>query len=271
MKLRFQASGRNGYEPIIVDNPSLHHIHEFAVLRLDAGQEYERFTGDCEAILHVVEGHCSVQVEQARVGDDNAEQARFENLGGRERPFTGRPAALYIPPRTSFRVQCDRSMEATLTLAAADGAVRREPIRVQDVGPKVVGKDNWQRSVTMLLPPSFPSQKLILGETVNPSGNWSGVPAHKHDTAREGIESLHEELYYFRADRPSGWGLLRIYDKGELDEMILLEDRTVAIIPRGYHTVSAAPGTTMYYTFIMAGPEKEVEVFVDPDQAWIND
>ncbi len=261
MELRFQASGRNGYEPIIIDSPALDYLNEFGILRLGAGQEYDRFTGDCEALLHVVEGCCSVQV-----GADC-----FDDMGERKRPFSGRPAALYLPPQTAFTVRCDESVEATLTFARAEGTSRPQLVRAEDMAPRVVGKDNWQRTVTMIAPPEFPSQKLILGETVNPPGNWSGAPAHKHDALRPGVESVHEELYYFRVDRPGGWGLLRIYDKGDLDEMILLVDRTVTLIPRGYHTVSAAPGYTLYYTFLMAGPDKKVQVFVDPDQAWINE
>ena len=261
MELRYQASGRNGYEPIITNSPDLNYLNEFGILRLGAGEVFDRFTGDCEAMLHIVEGRCSVEV-----GDD-----RFDDVGGRSHPFSGRPEALYLPPQTAFSIHCAESVEATLTFARSEGTGRARAIRAGDLESKVVGKENWQRTVTMIATPEFPSQKLILGETVNPPGNWSGVPAHKHDAYRQGVESLHEELYYFRADRPGGWGLLRIYDKAELDEMILLVDRTVALIPRGYHTVSAAPGYTLYYTFFMAGPEKEVQVFVDPDQAWIND
>ncbi len=123
----------------------------------------------------------------------------------------------------------------------------------------------------MIAKPDFPSQKLILGETVNPPGNWSGVPTHKHDTANPGVESLHEELYYFRVDRPGGWGIERVYDKKGLDQILLLQDRVVTIKPRGYHTVAAAPGFTLFYTFVLAGPSKTLLAPLDPDQAWIAD
>jgi 5-deoxy-glucuronate isomerase len=137
--------------------------------------------------------------------------------------------------------------------------------------PNNVGRDNWQRKVTMIAKPDFPSQKLILGETVNPPGNWSGVPTHKHDTAWPGVESFHEELYYFRVDRPGGWGIERVYDKNGLDQILLLQDRVVTIMPRGYHTVAAAPGFTLFYTFVLAGPSKTLLAPLDPDQAWIVD
>jgi 5-deoxy-glucuronate isomerase len=123
--------------------------------------------------------------------------------------------------------------------------------------------------VTTVAPPDFPSQKLILGETINPPGNWSGIPAAKHDTYRPGVESVQDELYYFRVDRPGGWGVERIYDNKGLEEMPLLQDRVVTIMPWGYHVVTAAPGFTLFYAFVLAGPDKPLLQNMDPDQAWV--
>jgi 5-deoxy-glucuronate isomerase len=35
-------------------------------------------------------------------------------------------------------------------------------------------------------------------------------------------------------------------------------------VPRGYHTVSAAPGYDLYYLNVMAGPLREWRVSFDP-------
>jgi 5-deoxy-glucuronate isomerase len=257
MKLRYQASGQEGYEPIIKDNDLLEYIHEFGILILH-DDTYENHTGSCEAVLHIIEGSCTV----------TANGERYEQVGQRENPFNGRPGAVFLPAGTTYSIQA-QFVEIAITYARA--VPGGKPIVIPDtsLSPNEVGKDNWQRTVTMIAPPDFPSQKLILGETINPPGNWSGVPTHKHDTDIPGQESLHEELYYFRADRPGGWGLERIYDKGEMDEMVLLQDRVVTIMPRGYHTVSSAPGYTLYYAFVIAGPSKPLLVTLDPDQAWI--
>lgn len=263
MQVRFQASGREGYEVIIKDNPALEYIREFGILRLSENESFEGDTGPCEAILHIIEGVCSLSTSSDK----------FANLGLRSTPFAGRPAAIYLPPNTSYTIEA-KHVEIAITLAAAktqDESVQSESIAIppEDVSPNLVGQDNWQRTVTMIAPPDFPSQRLILGETINPPGNWSGVPTHKHDTFQPNIESVHEELYYFRVDRPGGWGVERIYDKQGLDELALLQDRVVTIMPRGYHTVSAAPGFTLYYAFVLAGPAKSLIPTLDPDQAWI--
>jgi 5-deoxy-glucuronate isomerase len=259
MQLRFQASGRAGYEVIIKNLDTLAHILEFGILRLGGDDDtYSNHTGSCEAMLHIIEGSCTVTA----AGD------RFENIGDRRRPFEGRPTALFLPPETAYTIESTH-VEIAITLAASSDGGAPTIIAADDAAPASVGAGNWQRTVTMIAPPDFPSRKLILGETVNPPGNWSGVPAHKHDTLEPGIESVHEELYYFRVDHPGGWGVQRVYDKQGLDEMPLIQDRTVIIMPRGYHTVSAAPGFTLYYAFVLAGPNKQLHPNMDPDQSWI--
>jgi 5-deoxy-glucuronate isomerase len=261
MQLRFQASGRLGYEAIIKDHPALSYIEEFGVLCLSGEVIFVEHTGAHEALLHQIEGSCAIDVE----GQPLAE------LDGRASPFNGRPSAVYLPPQTHFRIRPLRGRPAEVTISYAVAAEGGEPvvIRPDHTSGNEVGQDNWRRQVTMIAPPDFPSQRLILGETVNPSGNWSGVPTHKHDTYQPGQESVHEELYYFRADHPGAWGVERIYDKNGLDELVLLQDRVVVIMPRGYHTVTAAPGSTLYYAFVMAGPEKQIITWLDPNQAWI--
>ncbi len=257
MKLRHQASGREGYEPVIKDNDLLEYIHEFGILRLQ-DDAYENHTGACEAVFHIIEGSCTL----------TANGKTYTDVGRREDPFQGRPTAFFLPAGTAYAIQADR-VEIAITHARASQGGSSTVISPEDLTPNIVGKENWQRTVTMIAPPDFPSQKLILGETINPPGNWSGVPTHKHDTQIPGQESVHEELYYFRANSPGGWGLERIYDKDQMDEMVLLQDRVVTIMPRGYHTVSSAPGHTLYYAFVLAGPAKPLLVSLDPDQAWI--
>jgi 5-deoxy-glucuronate isomerase len=259
MELRFEAGGNEGYEVIVKGHESLRYIHEFGVLRLADGGSIRKNTGGCEAMLHIIEGSCRL----------TAGSLQSQQIGARSSPFSGRPAAVYLPPETAYTIESEQYVEIAITLAKAETGGEPVVISAEDVSPAVVGQENWQRTVTMIAPPDFPSQQLILGETVNPPGNWSGVPTHKHDSYRPAVESVHEELYYFRVDRPEGWGVERVYDKDGLEELLLLKDRVVTIMPRGYHTLAAAPGFTLYYAFVLAGPEKGLLPALDPDQAWI--
>jgi len=262
--LRFQASGCDGYEPIVQANSGLRYIREFGVLRLPPAQTYTGAGQPGEALLHVIEGSCDI----------TAAGETITALGARPTPFVGRPAALYLPPQTPFQVAgLGQGVEVTLTVAAgvpaapAAARTRLAVIRPETLAPRTVGQDNWVRTVTLIAPPNFPAQSLILGETLNPPGNWSGVPAHKHDTFRPDVESVHEELYYFRVDPPGGWGVERVYTPAGRDELVLVQDRVVTLKPRGFHTVAAAPGSTLVYSFALGGPERTLIPFIDPLQA----
>jgi 5-deoxy-glucuronate isomerase len=42
----------------------------------------------------------------------------------------------------------------------------------------------------------------------------------------------------------------------------------VVLVPRGYHTVSAPPGYSVYYLNVMAGPARSWAISNDPDHEW---
>jgi len=50
-------------------------------------------------------------------------------------------------------------------------------ITPSDVKIMSAGVANWRRDVRLIIPPGSPiSQRLIIGETLNPTGNWSEFP-----------------------------------------------------------------------------------------------
>ena len=64
--------------------------------------------------------------------------------------------------------------------------------------------------------PSIRPGRLLLGETINPPGNWSSYPPHKHDTHEPPREVRLEEVYLFKVDPPGGFGVqLRYGPDGE--------------------------------------------------------
>ncbi len=257
MKYSFVATESEGYQRVVGADSGLRYFSEYGVLRLTSGK-FEGSSESNEVMVHIVRGNCTLRLNGKGMG----------NLGDRTSPFSGNPDAVYLPPQTQFTIE-GIGLEAVISRAPAKLGGEIKVIQASDLSPMTVGKENWLRAVTMIAPPAFASQSLIVGETLNPSGNWSGVPAHKHDKVSFSNESIQEEIYYFRIEPKNGWGLLRIYDMDEQDELIRLRDRSVTIIPKGYHTVAAAPGSTLYYAFHLAGPQKNLVVTEDPDQAWI--
>src|SRR6266568_4636526 len=48
-----------------------------------------------------------------------------------------------------------------------------------------------------------------------------------------------------------------------------VRDGDLVLVPRGYHTVSAAPGYELYYLNVMAGPVRRWCVTFDPEHEWL--
>jgi len=107
-------------------------------------------------------------------------------------------------------------------------------------------------------------------EVITPGGNWSSYPPHKHDRENLPHESRLEETYYHRLNPSQGYAVQRVYtDDRSLDEVMVVQDRDVVLVPEGYHPVGAAYGYDLWYLNVMAGPERIWRFHNDPDHAWL--
>jgi 5-deoxy-glucuronate isomerase len=226
----------------------------FEVLALD-GQSARRATGARELCVVVVAG-------RARVSSEHGDW----ELGGRSDPWSGPPAAAYLPPGTD--VELEGSGEVALCWAPANGGA---PARVLEPGAvEVRGKGNHERRIHNILMASEAADSLLVTEVLTPGGHWSSYPPHKHDRDAMPDESFLEETYYHRVVPAHGFGLQRVYTAdGSLDESVAVRDRDTVLVPRGYHTVSAPPGYDLYYLNVMAGPTRAWAISNDPDHEWI--
>src|SRR5206468_4085109 len=131
---------------------------------------------------------------------------------------------------------------------------------------EVRGSGATERTIHHILMEDQPASSLLVTEVLTPAGHWSSYPPHKHDTDDPPNESYLEETYYFRMKDPRGFALQRVYTSDRsLDESLVARDGDVVLVPRGYHTVSAAPGYDLYYLNVMAGPRREWKITFDPD------
>jgi 5-deoxy-glucuronate isomerase len=142
-------------------------------------------------------------------------------------------------------------------------------IRPEDQSLAHVGRDNWSRNVRTILGPEQTASRLLLGETVNPPGQWSSYPPHKHDVQAPPDEVRLEEVYLFKLDPPGGFGVQINYDDEGKDDAALVRTDDVAVISSGYHPVVAAPGYALYYLWIMAGEGRAMAPHFDTRHAWV--
>lgn len=247
-----------GYNQVRL-HPEYRFIQQFGILNLSGQENFNLDTKETEFALLVLEGACNIEVE----GKD------YGCLQPRNNVFYEIPTAVYVPADSKFSISGDKAK-----IAICGGKCKRktEPtlITPQQVKTTKIGKDNWAREVRLIIGPESPAVNIILGETLNPPGNWSGIPPARHEENRLPEESLHEELYFFKTDKPQGWGIERIYSpERDVNEFIYLEDNVVTYMPWGYHQIVAAPGYTLYYLFFLAGEGSKLLQFEDPAHNWI--
>jgi 5-deoxy-glucuronate isomerase len=235
----------------------------FADHRLRAGQGFERPADEREVAAVVLEGSATIRTSEQR----------WSSLGSRERVFDGpAPPVLLVAPGTDIRIEAESDATVIVADAPAGDVRRTQLFAPQDILVETRGAGITQRRIHHLLPPSVEAGRLILFEVFTPGGNWSSYPPHKHDTEDPPTEAYLEELYYYRFERPEGWGFARVYTPDRsLDASFAPTDRDVLLIPRGYHPFGAPAGYDAYYLNVMAGHNRAWHFTIDPDHAWLMD
>ncbi len=168
------------------------------------------------------------------------------------------------------------SRDARCELALA--ATRNADLPATDAGPSFVapadvvvherGAPGWQRQVHDIAADNVRAHALIVGETFNEPGQWSSFPPHKHD-GEDGEPAL-EEVYYYRFDRPDGFGFQGLYEAGD-ERAVFLRHGAIVGIPRGYHPVCAAPGYRLYYLWALVGNPRQLAMHEDPAHRWLHE
>jgi 5-deoxy-glucuronate isomerase len=232
----------------------------FGLLTLQAGESWSLATDDQETALVFLTGAGSVR------GKDFT----FENIGGRQSVFSGKPTTIYLPASNPCTIEAATALEVAVCQASSERQGPPCAIFPEQVKEVSLGKDNWKRTAYMMVADDVPAHFLFIGEALVPPGNWASFPPHRHDKDDLPYEVDMEEVYYFRFDPPQGFGIQKIYtDSRSIDETITLRQHDTVLIPEGYHPVVSAPGYSMYYLWIMAGANRKFLSRQDPDHRWV--
>ncbi len=196
----------------------------------------------------------------------------FANVGGRANVFSGKPHSVYIPAGQAYTVTGVGF--AQIALCSAPSTLQTDPyvIAPDRVTAGKWGAANFSRYFHQILTssaqPDLPAQRLIVGETFTPSGNWSTYPAHKHETDDLPVEAFHEEMYFFKIAPKDGFGITRHYGD-DFDTNYTVRDNSILMLPHGYHTYVGAPGFQSYYLWFLAGEHRTQAVIEDEATAWL--
>lgn len=262
MSLLIKAELSQGYNELLrVGDPRLEYL-SFALISLPAGQSYAGELGGREAVFVILKGKCNVEVGSAS----------YPGIGGRSNVFEERGYSVYVPVGARYRIEALSDLEVAVCMSEAETEKPPRLIAPDQVKEKVVGKDNWQRSVYDIVDDSVEACHLLVGETINPPGNWSSAPPHRHDEDNLPEEANLEEAYFFRVDPPQGFGVIRVYTEDRrIDETYSVEHNDLVLIPDGYHPVAALAGYRLYYLWMLAGEKRVLKPRDDPKHAWLKD
>jgi 5-deoxy-glucuronate isomerase len=270
MRRLIKARTKKGLQRIV--RPGVLRFLDFSRLNLARGQKHSGKTREREYVLDIFSGTVTVTVEMA----DGQKQV-FSNVGARADVFSGPPAMIYLPPQCSYRIRVESEVfDAGIFSAPSTATVPAALLEGAAVVAKQVGRDNWQRTVYSALTENVPAQRLLAGETLNPPGNWSSYPPHKHDQANAPLEAILEEVYFFRIKPAQGFGLMWTYTAADDPEgfstAFVVEDGDTVLLPKGYHPLVAAPGYQLHYTWVLAGEQRRYGAWADdPRHSWLKD
>ena len=235
---------------------------EFRVVQLEPGDRYRQDSVDRETVVVPISGTGLI-----RVGTEDIELTRagvFEEM----------PHVLYIPPGRSVEVSGKNRFVFAVGGAPAEGGLPLRVFEPSEMRIELRGGGSSRRQISHILSAPLPAERLILYEGYAPRGTWSGWAPHCHD-GYAGSPYL-EEVYYFRLQPANGFCLHRNWrEDSDYDEVLVCEDGDTALVPRGFHSTVACPGTNMYFLNYLAGEpvgeERASGPYFHPDHTWIHD
>lgn len=163
---------------------------------------------------------------------------RLAAEASRKSVFEDGPWCLHMPCKVMLTVTAEADSEILVQSTHNDRTFSVTLCKPDDAPYRYVGIDQFgnvaRRRVNTIIDLELaPYSHMVLGEVLNDRGNWSGYLPHRHPQP---------ELYYFRFDRPEGFGASFVGD-----QVFKSMDGSFAAIPGDVvHPQAAAPGFVMY-------------------------
>jgi 5-deoxy-glucuronate isomerase len=263
MITKYKVSEKSGHQTIFQVGKDNIAWLGFEILRLEANENWQTQLKDEECALVPMGGRVSVLV------NSDGKSSQWTGVGGRQDIFSGSPHVVYAPRHSSLKLTAETRLELALVKTPCSQDLPPSLIKPEDVKVVSSGVANWRRDVRLVIAPgSTTSQRLIIGETINPPGNWSGIPPHKHDEIT-GKENFLEEFYWFKVKPTNSYGIHLGY-KDQQEESYFVHNDEVFFMENGYHPTVAAPGTTICYLWVLAGENKAYNIVTDPRFDWVS-
>lgn len=251
-----------GWQEIVtLDNNLLKHIG-FGIIRLKSGQSYSGFSNDREMTMIINRG----PVKFSSAGKD------WKDLGNRNSMFNGPATGIYVPINEKFTITADKC-DAEISAAYCKTDKPGEPFVIHPGEYDIVNitDEAANRTLHYVFGQNVEGRthRIVMVEEFVESGNWMGVPPHKHDTHQPPEETYMAELYFFKFDPPQGFGVQINYKDKNTQEAKLIHTNDVVLLPDGYHPfVTLAGYRAGFHAILVSDVGRSVVQSFDPDHSW---
>ena len=201
------------------------------VYLLESGEEQEFFSETKESAFLLLLGN----IKYTWSGNEKA--AKRSSL------FDEYPICLHVPRGEKVQIQAHERTELLIQKTTNETGFAPVFYDESNVRVQIFGDNVWNNTARRLCRDIFnygnaPYSNMVLGELITLPGRWSSYPPHHHPQP---------EIYYYRFDKPQGFGCSYIGD-----EAFTVHEGDLSLIPGGLcHPQSAAPGYAMYYCWMI--------------------
>jgi len=261
----YQGGFETGYTRIlslddVVENVGM----EFGIFKLSDETGHTRMEVDSETQLIVLDGAGEITI------NDQTYKVSRNSL------FTQNPWAFNFPKHTPYSIVCQRNgyLEVAVIKAKNDKLFDPVIITPDEVPSEQRGEGLADGTMHRVVRAIFgdpnaierarpKESNLVVGEVINFPGRWSSYPPHYHP---------HSEVYYYRFDRPEGFGISLI----DSPAPVVRNYDVVKILNCIGHSQVAAPGYAMWYLWFIRQIEGNRYEGNPPftfseEHKWIND
>ena len=207
-------------------------LMNIGVKKLSAGEKIDIFEKDNETAVLLLEG----QVVFSFGG-------REETTAYRSSPFEKTPYALHFCRQSKVSVTAVRESEVIIQQTDNEKTFDTVYYTPENCLYQLFGGEQWEGTgkrtcLTVFDLSNAPYSNMVLGEVFHHTGRWSSYPPHHHPQP---------EVYYYRFDKPQGFGAAFMGDEVEKST-----DGSFECIQPGHsHQQVCAPGYTMYYVWMI--------------------
>ena len=200
---------------------------------LKAGDEKQFYAEDEEVAILLMNGSITLQWENNKA--TVTRETCFDD--GRE------TYCLHVPKATGIILEATSDSDVLVMSAKNDNVFKSRLYGPDDIINKASEKDlcggTCDRQVTTIINYSIaPYSNMVIGEIFMRQGSWSCYPPHSHPQP---------EVFYYRTDKPQGFGACFIGDN-----VYLIKDRSYACITNALpHPQVTAAGYKTYLVWII--------------------